>query len=117
VDGALVAQIDAFKQTMRTQGSRPARPLDPDANRAAVLRAFVVNGRLVSIPSAQGKRRVVLEHIVAGFEPGVRYPEREVDAVLRNWHPDHAALRRYLVDEDLMARDRGIYWRIGGPVL
>ena len=36
-------------------------------------------------------------------------------AVLRAWHPDHAALRRYLVDELLLARDAGIYWRIGGP--
>jgi hypothetical protein len=60
---------------------------------------------------------VVLEHIAALFEPGVRYPEREVDAILRAWHPDHAALRRYLVDEQLLARDAGEYWRIGGPVL
>jgi len=45
----------------------------------------------------------------------VRYPEREVDAMLRAWHPDHAALRRHLVDEDLLARDAGMYWRIGGP--
>jgi hypothetical protein len=76
----------------------------------------VVDGRLVSIPAARGKRRVILEHIVAAFEPGVRYPEREVDAILRAWHPDHAALRRYLVDELLLSRDAGIYWRIGGPV-
>ena len=117
VDGALVAQIDTFKQTLRTQGPPPVEALDPDAARATVLRAFVANGQLVSIPAARGKRRVVLEHIVAGFEPGVRYPEREVDVVLQAWHPDHAALRRYLVDEELMARDRGVYWRIGGPVL
>ena len=58
----------------------------------------------------------MLEHIVAIFEPGVRYPEREVNAVLRAWYPDYAALRRYLVDEDLMARERSVYWRSGGPV-
>jgi hypothetical protein len=81
-----------------------------------VLRAFLVQGRLVSIPAARAKRRVILEHIVTAFEPGVRYPEREVNAVLRAWHPDHAALRRYLVDEELLARDAGVYWRIGGPV-
>ena len=101
-------------------GPVPGRPPpgspSADAARAAVLRAFIVDAQLVSIPAARGKRRVVLEHIVSGFEPGVRYPEREIDAVLRVWHPDHAALRRHLVDEDLMARDHGIYWRIGGPV-
>jgi hypothetical protein len=117
VNGALVAHVEIFKETMKEYGQRPAEPLDPDSARASVLRAFVVDGKLVTIPAAQGKRRVILEHIVAGFEPGVRYQEREVDAVLRAWHPDHAALRRYLIDEDLMARDRATYWRIGGPVL
>jgi hypothetical protein len=114
----LTAQIDAFKQAARsTAGARPsAEVLDPDHARASVLRNFVVDGRLVSIPAARGKRRVILEHIVATFEPGVRYPEREVNAILRAWHPDHAALRRYLVDELLLARDSSVYWRIGGPV-
>lgn len=116
LDGALVARTAAFKEAIRGQGNRSPEALDPDAARDAVLRAFIVDGQLVSIPAARGKRRVVLEHIVSGFEPGVRYPEREIDAVLRVWHPDHAALRRHLVDEDLMARDHGIYWRIGGPV-
>jgi hypothetical protein len=81
-----------------------------------VLRAFVRDGRIVQLPAARGKRRVLLEHIAAVFEPGVRYPEREVDATLRAWYDDHAALRRYLVDEDLMAREAGVYWRTGGFV-
>ena len=42
---------------------------------------------------------VVLDHLVRVFEPGVRYPEREVNALLAVWHPDTAALRRYLVDD------------------
>jgi hypothetical protein len=81
-----------------------------------VLRAFVNEGRLVAIPAARGKRLVILEHMVAAFEPGMKYPEREVDAVLRAWHPDYVSLRRYLIDEGLMAREDGVYWRTGGPV-
>jgi hypothetical protein len=124
-DGGLVspapplkANLDVFKEAARSSaGTREAADaLDPDRARAAVLRAFLVDGRLVAFPAARGKRRIVLEHIAAAFEPGVRYPEREVDAILRAWHPDHAALRRYLVDEELLARDGGVYWRIGGPV-
>ena len=112
----LVANTEAFKDAARTSaGTRAAEALDPDRARDSVLRAFLVSDRLVSIPAARAKRRVVLEHIVTAFEPGVRYPEREVDAILRAWHPDHAALRRYLVDEELLARDAGVYWRIGGP--
>jgi hypothetical protein len=59
---------------------------------------------------------VVLEHIVLAFEPGVRYPEKEVNAVLRAWNDDYAALRRYLVDEQLLDRENNEYWRVGGYV-
>lgn len=119
VGGRLVAEEAAFKEAVREYGSKApdARDdLDPDRAKAAVLRVFVRGGRLTQIPVARGKRRIVLEHIAANFEPGVRYPEREVDAVLRAWHPDHASLRRYLIDEGLMSREKGVYWRSGGPV-
>jgi hypothetical protein len=115
----LVADAGAFKQAVREQaaaGKEPEQDLDPDPARAAVLRTFIRDGRLVQLPASHSKRRVVLEHIAAAFEPGRKYPERVVDAVLRAWYPDHATLRRYLVDEQLMAREAGRYWRIGGPV-
>ena len=114
---ALTARLEVFKESARARAATvaPEEPLDEDRHRAAVLRPFLVDGRLVSIPAARGKRRIVLEHIAAAFEPGVRYPEREVNAILRAWHEDYAALRRYLVDEELLAREGGQYWRIGGP--
>lgn len=115
----LVADAGAFKAAVReaAPAKAPDVALDPDPSRAAVLRAFIRDGRLVQLPAVRGKRRVVLEHIAAAsFEPGRRYPERVVDALLRAWHPDHATLRRYLVDEELMDREAGLYWRIGGPV-
>jgi hypothetical protein len=118
VEGALVAAEAAFKDALREHGTpeAPAEPLDPDRQRAAVLRAFVVDGRIPQLPSAWAKRRVVLEHIAAVFEPGVKYPEKDVNAILRAWHDDHAALRRYLVDEGLLDREDGQYWRSGGYV-
>ncbi|HEY2948659.1 MAG TPA: DUF2087 domain-containing protein [Micromonosporaceae bacterium] len=43
--------------------------------------------------------------------------EREVDAVLRSFYKrDWVSLRRHLVDEGLMAREDGWYWRTGGYV-
>ena len=87
-----------------------------DRGATAVLRAFVKDGRLTSIPSHRGKRLVVLDHVARVFEPGVRYPEREVNAMLRAFHDDVAALRRYLVDEGLLSRAAGEYWRTGGTV-
>ncbi|RKR86062.1 hypothetical protein BDK92_0283 [Micromonospora pisi] len=86
-------------------------------DREKVLRAFLKDDRLVAIPTKAGKRRVLLEHIVTSFEPGVRLTEREVDAVLRAFYePDWVSLRRYLISEGLMSRENGIYWRTGGPV-
>src|SRR3954465_6906585 len=97
--------------------SAPApEPLSSDPAEDAVLSAFVRDGRLVSIPAQRTKRRVVLEHIVRVFEPGVRYPEREVNALLAVWHADVAALRRYLVDEGLLTREAGVYCAAGGWV-
>jgi hypothetical protein len=98
------------------EAAPPPERLSDDPAEDAVLSAFVRDGRLVSIPAQQSKRRVVLEHFVRVFEPGVRYPEREVNALLAVWHPDVAALRRYLVDAGLLTREAGVYWRSGGWV-
>jgi len=58
----------------------------------------------------------VLDVLARDFEPGVRYPEVEVNEKLTAYHPDYAALRRYLVEEDFLARENGVYWRAGGGV-
>jgi hypothetical protein len=102
------------------RAAAPERPIEDhgaaDPSDAAVLRRFIRDGRLLSIPVSQGRRRVVLDHIVRVFEPGVRYPEAEVNVLLRAFHPDSASLRRYLVDEGMLTREAGVYWRIGGTV-
>ena len=74
------------------------------------------DGRLHTIPTKRAKKLVVLDHLAQRFEPGRVYSEAEVVAVLIEFHPDHAALRRYLVDEEFLAREEGRYWRTGGTV-
>lgn len=89
-----------------------------DARVAGVLRAFVRGGRLLGLPANRSRRIIVLEHLAQSFEPGVDYPERQVNEVLAAWSAgsgvDHVSLRRYLVDEDLLRREGGIYRRSGG---
>jgi hypothetical protein len=83
-----------------------------DDEERKVLASFCLpDGRLKSIPMQQKKLLVVLRHVVQGFEIGVKYPEREVNSLLKRYHEDTAALRRYLVDSGLMQRQQGIYWR------
>ena len=80
------------------------------------LRVFLGNGRIETIPAKHSRRRLLLDQIAQAFEPGVRYPERDVSLFLGALHPDYAALRRYLVDEELLTRAGGLYWRTGGTV-
>ncbi|MBZ5737122.1 DUF2087 domain-containing protein [Nocardioides mangrovi] len=86
---------------------------DPEA--ARVLSHFLdEDGRLHTIPSKHAKLLVVLDHLAQSFEPGDRYEEVEVNLVLRRFHDDYAALRRYLVENGFLTREAGIYWRSGG---
>jgi hypothetical protein len=82
----------------------------------AVLGRFFRGRRLVEVPAQRGKRVVVLERLALEFEPGVRYEEGEVNALLERFHDDYATLRRLLVDEGFLDRDHGVYWRSGGRV-
>jgi hypothetical protein len=86
---------------------------DPALRR--VLRAYLVRGRLPVVPRG-AKRSLLLAYLATAFEPGLRYPESEVNAIVGVWNPDVAALRRYLVDEGLLARQDSVYWRCGGWV-
>lgn len=83
---------------------------------AAVMRSFFRGNRLVRVPAQRTKRLIVLDVLARQFEPGVRYPEAEVNERLSAFHPDYAALRRYLVEEDFLGRENGVYWRSGGSV-
>jgi hypothetical protein len=80
-----------------------------------ILHTFVQDGRLVRMPARHSKKLVILRWLVERFEPGVSYPERQVNEMLARVDPDYAMLRRYLVDAGLMQRDQGIYWRTGTP--
>jgi hypothetical protein len=95
--------------------SSSAQVLDALA-RDGKLRGFIRDGRIEAMPARRSRRLLLLNEVAQVFEPGVRYPEGEVNRVLRVMFSDYAALRRYLVDEQLMERADGQYWRIGGRV-
>jgi len=81
------------------------------------LRVFVGDGRIQALPAKQSRRLLLLDKIAQAFEPGVRYPERDVSRFLGVLHGDYAALRRHLVDADFLSRAGGEYWRSGGTVV
>lgn len=88
-------------------------PSEPSPDETVVENFTDIAGRLHSIPVQRKKRLAVLRWLVEDFQPGRLYAESEVNRVIARRHPDFAALRRHLVDEELMQRRRGVYWRTG----
>lgn len=82
-----------------------------------ILETYFSGEQLTEIPAQRRKRLVVLERLAQEFEPGLRYDEAELSQQLQRFHADYAALRRYMVEESLMTRADGIYWRTGGRFL
>jgi DNA-binding transcriptional ArsR family regulator len=116
-DGTLHLLGEAFALAARAAAEHDppsTEHADEPAEVARVLRAFVHDGRLTSIPAVHAKRLVVLDWLAQRFEPGRRYSEQMVNLILGQVHPDTAALRRYMVDEGILSRARGQYWRTGG---
>lgn len=117
-DGGLHLLAEAFALAARaaSPAAEPSPDDGSDPDTTKVLRAFVRDGRLTSIPTSRSKRLVVLDVLAQEFEPGRRYSEPMVNLILGRWHADTAALRRYLVDEGFLDREGGEYWRMGGTV-
>ncbi|MGY0004637.1 DUF2087 domain-containing protein [Micromonospora sp. I033] len=114
-DGTGLRVDDRRLRDFARAGGPPA-PAPATSPRETILRTFLRDGTLTRLPAQRGRRRVLLEHITEhSFTPGVRYPERAVDDALRRWcesgGADHVTLRRYLVDDQLLAREHSVYWR------
>jgi hypothetical protein len=114
-ESALVARLDRIRDALDELAGSGAE--DDAAAGPRRVRALFSRGRLVEVPRSAELRLELLRHLAERFEPGRTYREAEVNALLREVHDDHAALRRYLVDARLLARDDdgATYWRPDGP--
>jgi predicted transcriptional regulator len=108
------SMISALRQVI-TLDTDEAKPLALD-ERAATIRRFMKDGKLVGMPVQVKRQQYILEEVARTFEMGVRYAEREVDAILKPIYEDHCTLRRSLVDFKYLRRENGIYWK-ENPVL
>jgi hypothetical protein len=137
-----LAKLKALRLVrMRAEGTTHVYALDAEALRAAnkdlltrerlaalvpddggtdweqkVLRDFFEGERLKEVPASQRKRAVILAWLANRFTPGIRYPEAEVNEIIKRHHPDSATLRRELIGHQLLARERGVYWRTESQV-
>lgn len=86
--------------------------LDLNDEERKVLRDYTRNRRLTQIPVKRQKLLIVLRWLAGYFQPDVKYTEREVNAIIGQFHEDYASLRRELVDFGFLRRERGggAYW-------
>lgn len=99
------------------EGKRPTYEVKeekPEDARKVLKNYLNADGTLKQIPSVQNRLLIILNFIVDAFAFDTNYTEKEVNTILRRFHLDTAALRRYLVDNGLMARegDGSRYWRV-----
>jgi DNA-binding transcriptional ArsR family regulator len=83
-----------------------------DEDRKLMQEAFFKDGRLLSIPTQSRPLRFVVEKLAEAFEWGQLYEEKQINAILKQFHDDVATLRRALIDAKLMMRENGKYWLI-----
>lgn len=80
-----------------------------------LVRFLDSEGRVKIWPSKVAVKLLVLEYISEKFEIGRDYSEREVNAVLNEWHTfrDYFLLRRGIVDAGFLKRtkDGSRYWK------
>jgi hypothetical protein len=113
-------QTEALTSLARTllADARPApRPGAEglEAFERKVLETFTTpDGRITAFPVQEKKFLVLLRHVLQAFDRGVRYPEKRVNQILKQYNEDTARLRRALVEHQYMAREGGggKYWRI-----
>jgi hypothetical protein len=99
------------------EGKRPTYEIKeekPEDARKVLKNYLNADGTLKQIPPQGNKLLIILNFIVDAFAFDTNYTEKEVNTILRRFHLDTAALRRYLVDNGLMARegDGSRYWRV-----
>jgi ArsR family transcriptional regulator len=88
-----------------------------DKNKKKILATFLnADGTIRQVPNSRtqvAKFRFILEYILAAFEPGIVYTEKEVNHIVRQFNEDVSGLRRDLIDFGLLARERdgSKYWR------
>ena len=72
---------------------------------------FRPDGTLISIPAKASKKIAVLEFIASKLSPDTKYPEKELNSIIANFHDDTAAIRRYMIEYGILERDgQSVYW-------
>ncbi|WP_103107053.1 DUF2087 domain-containing protein [Brevibacillus reuszeri] len=86
------------------------RKTQMELEKMQVIRSFITpDGKLKQIPAQRKKKLVVFEYMVRGLEKGRKYPEKEINEYIKQFHDDYATIRREFIMNHYMYREDGIY--------
>jgi hypothetical protein len=72
---------------------------------------FNPDGTLIAIPVKSAKKIAVLRQIASELSSDTKYPEKQLNEIIAKFHPDTAALRRYMIEYGILKRDgESVYW-------
>jgi hypothetical protein len=72
---------------------------------------FRPDGTLIAIPVKSAKKIAVLHHIAKELSPAEKYPEKVLNQIIAKYHDDTAAIRRYMIEYEILDRDsESVYW-------
>ena len=112
--GVYTLNRDALHAQARRVLSSPV-PAAPPANAVEKVLADYLrpDGSLKEIPSQLKKKIIVYRYIAQHFDEGRHYTEKEINEILKRFHPDVASIRRDLFDLGFLERreDGSDYWR------
>lgn len=84
--------------------------IQQNMERQKVIENFITKeGKLKNIPAQRKKKLIVFEYIVRGLKAGKKYPEKELNEFIKQFHEDFATIRREFIINHYMYRENGIY--------
>jgi predicted transcriptional regulator len=107
--------LESMSQRILARETLPAvtAEIDLDAYDRKVINTFCdPDGRIRQFPAQQKKFEAILRYTIKAFEPGVRYTEKQLNEILKQYSDDTATLRRGFIEYKLMQRESGgsQYW-------
>lgn len=77
-----------------------------EAEREKVLKNYIKEGRITTLPSKEKRKIIILQYIIGKFDPKRKYVEKEVNEILKGMIDDHVTVRRHLIDYGFMGRNK-----------
>jgi biotin operon repressor len=77
-----------------------------------VLKAFFRKDKLLRLPVQRKKMMIVLDEFAGKFKFGIKYSEEAVNEIIMRNYDDYCTIRRLLIEEGIMKRDKHTYWLI-----